>query len=105
VLWPEQPMPPVAAAHVYGHVLLAAPDAHDPAEHASPLGDRVAIAHPYLDADARFFGPQRSSLRQLPPSNAIGNKALHHCNATVSTEKIHRTRFLHLLFLRVMWAA
>ncbi|HLM78437.1 MAG TPA: hypothetical protein VK361_08650 [Rubrobacteraceae bacterium] len=84
MLWPEQPMPPVDAAHVYGHVLLAAPAAHDPADHASPLGDRVAIAYPYLDADARFFGAQRSpflpSWTPWSQSKARGRASLKQCH-------------------------
>jgi hypothetical protein len=55
-------MPPVDTAHLYGHILLSAEAAHDPALHASPFGDRVAIVYLYLDADARFFGPQCFSL-------------------------------------------
>jgi hypothetical protein len=97
-------MLPVDAAHLYGHILPSAVAAHHAPDHASPFDDPVAIAYLYLDADARFFGPQCFSLL-LPrspwsqreqgsepslPSQAMPSpthEALHRCNAPASSEK------------------
>jgi hypothetical protein len=66
-------MVPVGAAHVYGHVLLSAPATHDRADHASPVGDRVAIGYLYLDAYARLFGIHGASPSFLQ-QGALGAK-------------------------------
>src|SRR5215204_3629794 len=55
VLGPEQLLTTIREAHVHGQVLFAPVAADDLADHTTPLGYPVVLAHPHPHADERFF--------------------------------------------------
>ena len=103
---PEKPFFPFGEAHVNGHVVLPsvpAPLATLPRRWTILWLPRIlarapTLASSGLSAPPSFrHGPLGAKVRlgaELPSSDGIANKALHNCNAPVSSEKIHRRRFL-----------
>jgi hypothetical protein len=78
---PEQPVPTVGQAHVYGYVIFSPVPSHDLTHKASALGDPVVFHDPNPHTGTRLFGcheigapiPHHDPSHSIKPRKALEN--------------------------------